>query len=59
MAAVTAFLLDTLSGVGDTTRVDWEWGDYALHLRRPLTDAEYRALPRRKAAPTFPIETAR
>lgn len=47
-----------LRGVGDTSRRHVEVGGVAIHLRRPMTAAEARLLPRRPSAPTFPIEEA-
>jgi hypothetical protein len=45
-AAVMAQMKAALRGVGDRRQRHEEEGTYALHLRRPCTEAEARALGR-------------
>jgi len=37
-------IADTLQGVGDDTRRHIEYGDWAIHYRRPTSEAERTAL---------------
>lgn len=48
---VKAICLKAIRGVGDVSRAHWEDGDVALHLRRPMTPAEAKWMPR--SAPIF------
>jgi hypothetical protein len=46
-----------LKGVGESERMHVEEGTVALHVRRKMTEAEWRGLPRKRGE-RFPIEEA-
>lgn len=54
--AVVKAMHNALRGVGDTDREHLDLGAVALHLRRAMTPAEFKGLPRRGGR--FPIELA-
>jgi hypothetical protein len=49
--AVWAAIQSALAGVGDVSRRHVEYGDLAIHVRRPMTELEAASLPQHPDKP--------